>query len=63
MDARDKFLYSVPEAAESLGFSVRLVWSFIKDGTLKIRRVHRRTLIHRRELERFAAHDHAEDAK
>ena len=55
---RDQLLYPVPLAARVLGLSDRLIWGFIDHGEIKTRRVGTRVLIHRRELEKFAAHDH-----
>jgi excisionase family DNA binding protein len=54
----DQLLYPVPLAARVLGLSARLLWDFIAHGKIKTRRVGTRVLIHRRELEKFAAHDH-----
>lgn len=59
----DQLLYPVPQAARVLGLSDRLIWGFIDHGEIKTRRVGTRVLIHRRELEKFAAHDHATPPK
>ena len=53
-----QLLYSVPQAARVLGLSPRLVWVFVASNRLKTRRIGTRVLIHRRELEKFALHDH-----
>ena len=53
-----KFLFTVPEAAASLGICPRLVWQFLKRGELRPTRLGKRTLIHRDLLERFARRDH-----
>jgi excisionase family DNA binding protein len=50
--------YSVPQAALILGISPALVWRFVARGEIKSHTVGARRLIHRRELERFAATDH-----
>lgn len=60
---RDQILYSVGQAAHILGISPRLLWSFVASNQLKTRRVGTRVLIHRRELEKFALHDHATSDK
>ena len=54
-----QLLYSVPQAARVLGLSPRLVWAFVAGNRLRTRRIGTRVLIHRRELEKFALHDHA----
>ena len=54
----DQLLYAVPQAARVLGISPRLCWAFVQRGDLKTRSVGTRVLIHRRELEKFALHDH-----
>lgn len=53
-----QLLYSVPQAARVLGISPRLCWTFINRGELRTRRCGTRVLVHRRELEKFALHDH-----
>lgn len=55
----DQLLYAVPQAARVLGVSARLLWAFIQRGEIRTRRVGARVLVHRREIERFAARDHA----
>jgi excisionase family DNA binding protein len=55
----DQLLYAVPQAARVLSLSPRLLWSFIHSGELKVRHVGTRTLIPRRELEKFAGRDHS----
>ncbi len=54
-----QLLYSVAQAARVLGLSPRFVWAFVASNRLKTRRIGTRVLIHRRELEKFALHDHA----
>jgi len=54
----DQLLYSVDQGARVLGISARLLWSFVQRGEIKTRRCGVRVLIHRRELEKFALHDH-----
>jgi excisionase family DNA binding protein len=53
-----QILYSVPQASRVLGISPRLCWAFVQRGELKTRRCGTRVLIHRRDLEKFALHDH-----
>jgi excisionase family DNA binding protein len=53
-----QLLYSVEQSARVLGLSPRLLWTFVASNELKTRRVGTRVLIHRRELEKFALHDH-----
>lgn len=55
----DQLLYSVEQAAAVLGISPRLVWTFINSAELKTRRIGTRVLVPRKELEKFALHDHA----
>lgn len=59
VNEHDRLLYSVCEAARVLSISPRLTWEFIARGEIKTTRVRRRRLIHRSELEKFAATDHA----
>lgn len=54
-----QILYAVPQAARVLGVSARTIWGFIAAGELRVRRLGTRVLIHRRDLEKFALHDHA----
>jgi len=58
-----QLLYGVPQAARVLGISPRLCWVFVQSGQLRTRRVGTRVLIHRRDLEKFALHDHATNDK
>jgi excisionase family DNA binding protein len=53
-----KLLIDKKSAAQSLSISVRTLDYFIARGELSVRRVGRRCLIERRELERFARSDH-----
>jgi excisionase family DNA binding protein len=54
----DQLLYSIEQAARILGLSPRLCWMFVQRGELRTRRVGTRVLVHRRDLEKFALHDH-----
>jgi excisionase family DNA binding protein len=54
-----QLLYSIPHAAKELDISPRLLWQFVARGEIKATKIHGRRLIHRRELEKFAATDHA----
>ena len=56
---REKFLFTVPQAAESLGVGTRMIWFAIRRKELKTTRIGRRTLIHRDALARFSLKDHA----
>jgi excisionase family DNA binding protein len=56
--AREKFLYTVPEAAEALGIGTRMVWAYVARKELQTRRLGKRRLIHRSSLEKFANRDH-----
>jgi excisionase family DNA binding protein len=54
-----QLLFGVEQAAKILGCSPKLVRIFIDRGELRTRRLGVRVLVHRKELERFAARDHA----
>jgi excisionase family DNA binding protein len=54
-----QLLYPIPQGARVLGISARLLWTFVQRGEIRTRRVGARVLIHRRELEKFALHDHS----
>ena len=54
-----KLLYSRPEAARCLGLSVRAIDHLIANGTLRVRRIDGRVLIHVRTLEGSADSDQA----
>lgn len=56
---REKFLYTVPEAAKSLGVGTRLIWFYIKRRELRVTKLGRRTLINKNVLEKFCLRDHA----
>jgi excisionase family DNA binding protein len=58
-----QLLYSVPQAARVLGLSPRMIWIFVSSNRLKTRRIGTRVLVHRRELERFALHDHSANSE
>ncbi len=49
----DRMLYSRKEAAETLSVSVRTLQSLIRGGRIRAKRVGRRTLIPKSELEKF----------
>jgi len=53
-----KLLFTQKESAVALGVSLRTVQHLIESGSLPVRRIGRRCLIHRRELEKFALGDH-----
>lgn len=57
MDPAPKVLYSRQEAAEMLGLSLSSVQELMHRGLLKGIRKGRRLLLHRTDLERFAAQD------
>ena len=54
-----KILYSRREAAQVLSLSLRCIDYLIENGELLARRIGRRVLIERAELERFAQRDHS----
>jgi excisionase family DNA binding protein len=53
-DEREPLLVDVQEAARLLSISPRSVWQLTKDQKLRAKRVGRRVLYSRAELERFA---------
>ena len=55
-----QLLYSVPQAAQILGIGGRMCWQYVLSGELKVDTtvLGKRRLIHRKELERFAARSH-----
>jgi len=53
-----KLLFSIKETAQILGLSPRTVHNLITQKQLLVRRVGRRVLVHRRDLEAFAKRDH-----
>jgi hypothetical protein len=53
-----QLLYPVPLGARVVGISPSLLWKFIGCGEVKTRRVGKRVLVPRAELEKFAAKDH-----
>ena len=53
-----KLLFTQKESAVALAVSVRTVQYLIDSKTLPIKRIGRRVLIHRKDLERFALGDH-----
>ena len=54
----DKILVTRAEAARALGLSLRAIDYLLAGGKLATRKVGRRRLIPRSELERFARRDH-----
>jgi excisionase family DNA binding protein len=53
-----KLLFSEKESAHVLSVSLRTVQNLIATKQLKVRRIGRRVLIHRKDLEAFARRDH-----
>jgi excisionase family DNA binding protein len=53
-----RLLLSVKESAAALGLSCRTVQNLISSKELPVRRIGRRVLIHRKDLEAFARRDH-----
>jgi excisionase family DNA binding protein len=53
-----RLLFSQKEAAKILNISVRTLQNLIAAKQLSVRRIGRRVLVHRGELERFARRDH-----
>lgn len=51
--------YGIEQAAKVLGISPKLVRVYIDRGELKVRRYGSRVTVHRKDLEKFANHDHA----
>jgi hypothetical protein len=58
-----QLLYGIPQGARVLGISTRLLWTYVSRGEVAVRRVNNRTLVHRKELEKFATRDHASAEK
>ena len=54
-----QILYGVEQAARVLGISAKFLRVCIGRGELRTRRCGTRLLLHRRELEKFAEHDHS----
>jgi excisionase family DNA binding protein len=54
----NKLLFSQKEAALILGVSLRTIQNLIFAKQLPIRRIGRRVLVHRKDLEVFARRDH-----
>ena len=50
----EKLLYSVPSGARMLSISDRKMWEMLKSGAAIGKKIGRRTLLSRRELERLA---------
>ena len=46
------------DSARALGISIRTLDNLILEGELRARRIGRRVLLEKRELERFARRDH-----
>jgi excisionase family DNA binding protein len=57
--AANKLLFSQKEAALILGVSLRTIQNLIFAKQLPIRRIGRRVLVHRKDLEAFARRDHS----
>jgi excisionase family DNA binding protein len=53
-----RLLFSQREGARVLGVSLRTIQNFIASKQLPVRRLGRRVLIHRKDLEAFARRDH-----
>ncbi|MBZ5689161.1 MAG: helix-turn-helix domain-containing protein [Acidobacteriia bacterium] len=53
-----KLLFTQKESAVALAVSLRTVQHLIESGALPVKRIGRRVLIHRKDLERFALGDH-----
>lgn len=53
-----KLLFTQKESAVALAISVRSVQHLIESGALPVRRIGRRVLVHRKDLEKFALGDH-----
>jgi len=53
----DKILLRRRDAADALGISVRGLDYLISEGKIRVRRLGKRVLVPRAELERFAAKD------
>lgn len=53
----DRILYSRREAAQQLSISLSTLEQLIAQGELQVRRLGKRILIPRKELERLANHD------
>lgn len=54
----DRLAFSIAEAARASGLCGRTIMNFINAGKLRSRRVGRRVLILRGDLERFLSRDH-----
>jgi excisionase family DNA binding protein len=54
-----KLLFSQKEAARILGISLRTLQNLITAREISVRRIGRRVLIYRKDLEMFARRDHA----
>lgn len=57
-DLPNKLLFSQKEAAVILGVSLRTIQNLISQRELPIRRIGRRVLLHRKNLEQFARQIH-----
>lgn len=53
-----RLLFSQKEAASILGVSLRTIQNLVVAKELPIRRIGRRVLLHRKDLEAFARRDH-----
>jgi excisionase family DNA binding protein len=61
--ASNKLLFSQKEAASILGVSLRTLQNLVFAKHLPIRRIGRRVLVHRKDLQDFARHDHVVSCK
>ena len=50
---RDRMAYSVPEAGALAGIGPTAAWTAVREGRLKTRRLGRRQLVLREDLERY----------
>jgi len=53
-----RLLYSQKESSRILGISLRTMQALIAVKKIPARRIGRRVLVHRKDLEAFARHDH-----
>jgi len=58
-----RLLFSQKEAASILGVSLRTLQNLVFAKELPIRRIGRRVLVHRKDLETFARRDHLASCK
>jgi excisionase family DNA binding protein len=58
-----KLLFSLREVSSILGLSLRTIQNLISSKKLPVRRIGRRVLVHRKNLESFARRDHVASDK